>query len=207
MPLNSVITGLHTPVTRSIKGTLLQALHLLSDKILPKPGVGRGGRLLEPEGRDGRPPSDPEECAGRNPNACLLTRFCMLSGCNGRPSSDSKGWAGRSPSELEGRAGCLLSDLVGRVGHPLAKSEGRAGWSAKLLSGRTGRIAQSPHTPSASSANPDGHSAQIPSMPCLGGHLPIMKIYKVIVNNPCSWLFTLVHCTTNFKVMSINTCL
>lgn len=174
MLLNSVIAGLHTPVTRSIEGTLLQALHLLSDKILPKPGVGRGGCLLEPEGRDGRPPSDPEECDWRNSNACLLTRFCMPSGCNRRPPSDSEGWARRSTSELEGRAGCLLSEPVGRVGRPLAESEGRVGRPANLLSlgiGRIGRITQSPHTPSASSPNPGGHSAQIPSMPCPGEHL------------------------------------
>ena len=151
--LNPVFTGLQTPVTGSIVGTLLQALHLLSDGILTKPGVGRvgrplepggrDGRPLEPEGRDGRPPSDPDGRAGRNPNAC---RFGMSSGRNGRPPSDSEGLDGRSPFELEGRAGRPSSEPGGRVGRPLADPEGRVGWTAKLLSepiGRCGRVTQS----------------------------------------------------------------
>ena len=145
-PLNPVFTGLQTPVTGSILGTLLQALHLLSDGILPKPGVGRVGRPFEPGGRDGRPPSDAEGRAGRNPNACLLTRFGMSSGRNGRPPSDSEGLDGRSPFELEGRAGRPSSEPGGRVGRPLADPEGRVGRTAKLLSGpigRCGRVTQS----------------------------------------------------------------
>ena len=127
-PLNPVITGLQTPVTGSIVGTLLQALHLLSDGILPKPGVGRVGRPLVPGGRVGRPLSDPEGRAGRNPNACLLTLLGWSLGRDGRPPSDSEGRAGRSPSEP-----------AGRVGRPLADPEGRVGRTAMLLSGRTGR--------------------------------------------------------------------
>ena len=180
-PLNPVITGLQTPVTRSIVGTLLQALHLLSDGILPKPGVGRVGRPLVPGGRVGRPLSDPEGRAGRNPNACLLTRFGMSSGRNGRPPSDSEGLAGRSPSELEGRTGRPPSELGGRVGRPLAEPEGRVGRTAKSISGRigrAGRMAQRLHIPSGSSPKPGGHSAQIPSMPSPGGHLPIVMIYR-----------------------------
>ena len=179
-PLNPVITGLQTPVTRSIVGTLLQALHLLSDGILPKLGVGRVGRPLELGGRDGRPSSDPEGRAGRNPNACLLTLLGWSLGRDGRPPSDSEGRAGRPPSDSEGCAGRSPSEPAGRVGRPLAEPEGRVGRTAKLISGRigrTGRDLQSPHIPSAPSPNPDGHSAQIPSMPSPGGHLPIINIY------------------------------
>ena len=149
-PLNPVITGLQTPVTGSIVGTLLQALHLLSDGILPKPGVGRVGRPLVPGGRVGRPLSDPEGRAGRNPNACLLTLLGWSLGRDGRPPSDSEGRAGRSLSEPEGRTGRSPSEPAGRVGRPLAEPEGRVGRTAMLISGRTGRagrVTQSSHIP------------------------------------------------------------
>ena len=116
----------------SIIGTLMQALHLLSDD---------PNACLLTRGCNGRPPSDSEVLAGWSPfelEGCIGRPLSEPGGRVGRPPSDSEGLAGRSPFELEGCIGRPLSEPGGGVGGPLAEPEGRVGRTARLLSGCIG---------------------------------------------------------------------
>ena len=83
----------------SIIGTLMQALHLLSDD---------PNACLLTRGCNGRPPSDSEGLAGWSP--------FELEGCIGRPLSEPGGGVGGPLAEPEGRVGRTARLLSGCIG-------------------------------------------------------------------------------------------